>query len=203
MTICALGAKEMQDPVLRGKAGKACSNSRARIVDDAGLELPVGTVGNIEVQGPIVMKAYLDEPGLTDATLRDNWLRTGDLGSLDETGCLTLSGRASEVIITGGFNVYPAEIENVLAKAPGVRECCVYGVDDSYWGERIEAVVVPDPGSNASNADILGFVKEELGSIRTPKALHVVDVLPRNAVGKVVRLEMPGFVESFREQDDG
>jgi acyl-CoA synthetase (AMP-forming)/AMP-acid ligase II len=203
MTICALGAKEMQDPVLRGKAGKACSNSRVRIVDDAGLELPVGTVGNIEVQGPIVMKAYLHEPGLTDATLRDNWLRTGDLGSLDETGCLTLSGRASEVIITGGFNVYPAEIENVLAKAPGVRECCVYGVDDSYWGERIEAVVVPDPGSNASNADILGFVKEELGSIRTPKALHVVDALPRNAVGKVVRLDMPGFVESFREQDDG
>ena len=148
------------------------------------------------------MQGYLDDPGLTDATFRDGWLKTGDLGSLDEAGCLTLSGRASEVIITGGFNVYPAEVENVLAKAPGVRECCVYSVEDSYWGERIEAVIVADDGGKASRSEVLGFVKEELGSIRTPKALHRVDALPRNAVGKVVRRDMPGFIQSLQEQDD-
>ena len=202
MSICALGVQEMQDPVLRGKAGKACSNSCVRIVDAAGVEVAAGTVGNIEVEGPIVMQAYLDEPDLTDATLRDGWLRTGDLGSLDESGYLTLSGRASEVIITGGFNVYPAEIENVLARAPGVQECCVYGVDDSYWGERIEAVIVTVAGCDQSERGILEFVKNELGAVRTPKALYVVDALPRNAVGKVVRRDMPGLVESLREQDD-
>lgn len=202
MSICALGVQEMQDPVLRGKAGKACSNSCVRIVDVAGVEVAAGTVGNIEVKGPIVMQAYLDEPDLTDATLCDGWLRTGDLGSLDGSGYLTLSGRASEVIITGGFNVYPAEIENVLAKAPGVQECCVYGVDDSYWGERIEAVIVAVAGSNQSERNILEFVKNELGAVRTPKALYVVDALPRNAVGKVVRRDMPGLVESMREQND-
>ena len=202
MSICALGVQEMQDPVLRGKAGKVCSNSRVRIVDAGGVEVAAGTVGSIEVKGPIVMQAYLDEPDLTDATLRDGWLRTGDLGSLDGSGYLTLSGRAGDVIITGGFNVYPAEIENVLAGAPGVQECCVYGVDDSYWGERIEAVIVAVAGSNQSERDILEFVKNELGPVRTPKALHSVDALPRNAVGKVVRRDMPGLVESLREQDD-
>ena len=202
MSSCALGTEEMQDPFLRGKAGKACNNSCVRIVDAAGVEVAAGTVGNIEVKGPIVMQAYLDEPDLTDVTLRDGWLRTGDLGSLDGSGYLTLSGRASEVIITGGFNVYPAEIENVLARAPGVQECCVYGVDDSYWGERIEAVIVAVAGSNQSERDILELVKNELGPVRTPKTLYVVDALPRNAVGKVVRRDMPGLVESLREQDD-
>jgi acyl-CoA synthetase (AMP-forming)/AMP-acid ligase II len=167
-----------------------------------GTKAPAGTVGNIEVKGPIVMQAYLDEPEMTAATIRDAWLRTGDLGFLDDSGNLTLSGRASEVIITGGFNVYPAEIENVLARVPGVRECCVYSTDDPYWGERIEAVIVSDPGSETTKGDILAFVKQELGPVRTPKAIHVVDALPRNAVGKVVRRDMPGLVELLREKDD-
>jgi acyl-CoA synthetase (AMP-forming)/AMP-acid ligase II len=202
MTICAVGADEMQDPALRGTAGKPCKNSEVRVVDDSDTDAPPGTVGNIEVKGPIVMQAYLDEPEMTAATIHDGWLCTGDLGSLDESGNLMLSGRASEVIITGGFNVYPAEIENVLARAPGVRECCVYSTDDPYWGERIEAVVVSDPGSETTEADTLAFVKQELGPVRTPKVLHKVDALPRNAVGKVVRRDMPGLVKLLREQDD-
>jgi acyl-CoA synthetase (AMP-forming)/AMP-acid ligase II len=175
LTICAVGADEMQDPASRGTAGKPCKTSEVRIVDEMGTKAPAGTVGNIEVKGPIV------------------------------SGNLTLSGRASEVIITGGFNVYPAEIENVLARVPGVRECCVYSTDDPYWGERIEAVIVSDPGSETTKGDILAFVKQELGPVRTPKAIHVVDALPRmprNAVGKVVRRDMPGLVELLREKDD-
>jgi len=192
----------MQDPALRGTAGKSCQNSQVRVVDEMYTEVPAGTPGHIEVKGPIVMREYLDEPEMTTATIHDGWLRTGDLGSLDESGNLTLAGRASEVIITGGFNVYPAEIENVLAKAPGVQECCVYGVDDSYWGERIEAVIASDAGSETTEAKILDFVKKELGPVRTPKAVHRVDALPKNAVGKIVRRDMPGLVESLREQDD-
>jgi acyl-CoA synthetase (AMP-forming)/AMP-acid ligase II len=202
LTICAVGADEMQYPASRGTAGKPCKTSEVRIVDEMGTKAPAGTVGNIEVKGPIVMQAYLDEPEMTAATIRDGWLRTGDLGFLDDSGNLTLSGRASEVIITGGFNVYPAEIENVLARVPGVRECCVYSTDDPYWGERIEAVIVSDPGSETTKGDILAFVKQELGPVRTPKAIHVVDALPRNAVGKVVRRDMPGLVELLREKDD-
>lgn len=202
VTISALGTEEMRDPCLQGTAGKACNNSRVRIVDDMGVELPAGSIGNIETKGPIVMQGYLDEPDLTDATVRDGWLHTGDLGFLNESGYLTLSGRASEVIITGGFNVYPAEIENVIARATGVRECCVYSVEDRYWGERIEAVVVRDSNSADSESDILDIVRQELGAVRTPKALHSVDALPRNAVGKVVRRDMPGFIRSLREKSD-
>lgn len=202
MTICAVGVDEMQDPALRGTAGKPCKNTDVRVVDERDNEAPAGTVGNIEVKGPIVMQAYLDEPEMTAATIHDGWLRTGDLGFIDESRHLTLSGRASEVIITGGFNVYPVEIENVLASVPGVRECCVYSTDDPYWGERIEAVIVPDSGSETTEADILAFVKQELGPVRTPKAIHIVDALPRNAVGKIVRRDMPGLVELLREKDD-
>jgi acyl-CoA synthetase (AMP-forming)/AMP-acid ligase II len=202
ITICALNADEMQDPALRGTAGRACRNSEVRVVDETGAEVPAGTIGHIEAKGPIVMREYLDEPGMTAATIHDGWLRTGDLGSLDGTGNLTLAGRASEVIITGGFNVYPAEIESVLARAPGIRECCVYGTDDPYWGERIEAVIVSVAGSEMTEAEILAFVKKELGPVRTPKALHSVDALPRNAVGKVLRRDMPHLVQSLREQND-
>jgi acyl-CoA synthetase (AMP-forming)/AMP-acid ligase II len=202
LTICALGVDEMQDPALRGTAGRACRNSEVRIVDEADVEVPAGTVGHIEVRGPIVMRGYLDEPGMTAATIHDGWLRTGDLGSLNALGNLTLSGRASEVIITGGFNVYPAEIENVLASAPGVRECCVYGVDDPYWGERIEAVIVAVAGTETNNDEVLAFAKKELGPVRTPKALHTMDALPRNAVGKVVRRDVREHMQTLREVSD-
>lgn len=196
MTICALGADEMQDAALRGTAGRPCRNSQVRVVDEEDAEVAAGITGHIEVAGPIVMKAYLDEPELTAATMHDGWLRTGDMGFLDRSGNLTLSGRASEVIISGGFNVYPAEIENVLARAPGVQECCVYSTEDSYWGERIEAAVVADASCEISPVQILNFVRDELGPVRTPKALHRVDALPRNAVGKVVRRDIASLVGS-------
>jgi len=198
LTICALDTTDMQDPNLRGRAGKACANSRVRVVDERGIELATGEVGHIETKGPIVMQGYLDEPELTAATIRDGWLGTGDLGALDAEGYLTLSGRSSEVIITGGFNVYPAEIENVLATVPGVRECCVFGVPDEYWGERIEAVLVA--GETLDESQLIAVVKRELGSVRTPKALHVVDALPRNAVGKVVRRDMIELLAHKREE---
>lgn len=188
VTICGLGTEDMRDPALRGSVGKPCVNSRVRVVDDAGHEVGSGTVGNIETKGPIVMQGYLDDPELTEAAIHDGWLATGDLGSVDAAGYLTLAGRVSEVIITGGFNVYPAEIENAVATIPGVRECCVFGIPDDYWGERVEIAVVGD--GDITDASILQTVREKLGAVRTPKAVHFVDELPRNAVGKVVRRDL-------------
>ena len=140
------------------------------------------------------MRGYLDDAELTDAAFHDGWLRTGDLGFLDDEGYLTLAGRAGEVIISGGFNVYPAEVENVLATLPGMRECCVFAVEDDYWGERIEAAVVIESGANLSETEVIEVARRKLGSVRAPKAVHFVDALPRNAVGKVVRRDLPGLV---------
>jgi acyl-CoA synthetase (AMP-forming)/AMP-acid ligase II len=148
----------------------------------------------VETQGPIVMRGYLDDPELTAAAVKDGWLRNGDLGSLDNNGYLTLAARASEVIISGGFNVYPAEVESVIVQVPGIRECCVFAVDDDYWGERIEAAAVARAGVSVSEVDIIEFVRRELGPVRTPKAVHFVEALPRNAVGKVVRRQICEFV---------
>ncbi len=188
VTICGLGTEDMRDPKLRGTVGKVCVNSHVRVVDEGGVEVTAGTIGRIEAKGPIVMQGYLDEPEMTKATIRDGWLATGDLGSLDAEGYLALAGRISDVIITGGFNVYPAEIENVLATVPGVRECCVFGIPDDYWGERIEVAVVAN--GHTDEKSVIEIVKQELGSVRTPKAVHFVDDLPRNAVGKVVRRDL-------------
>lgn len=203
VTISALGPAEMMQPRLRSTVGRACHNSRIRIVDDRGLNVPAGAVGQLEAKGPIVMQAYLDNPELTAATLSAGWLRTGDLASIDEAGYVTLAGRANELIISGGFNVHPAEIENALAGMEGIRESCVFSVADDYWGERIEAMIVTRPDARLGKEEILQHVKQELGAVRTPKALYFVAELPRNAVGKVVRRDMPALVATMQEDQHG
>jgi len=201
LTIAGLGTDDMQLAERRGSVGQPCVNSRVRIVDENGVEVGAGTIGRVEARGPIVMQGYLDEARLTDAAIRDGWLSTGDLGSVDAEGYLTLAGRSHDVIITGGFNVYPAEIEHVLARIPGIRECCVYGVPDDYWGERIEAAVVAPSGID--DTTIAAIVRRALGPVRTPKAMHRVDELPVNAVGKVVRRDVARWLANRQRQASG
>ena len=201
MTITALSPVEMQNAELRGTVGKACGSSEIRIVSDNDVVVSPGEIGHVEVRGPIVTPGYLDDDELTAATIRAGWLRTGDTGCVNSNGYLTLTGRSSELIISGGYNIYPAEIENVLVEAPGVAECCVFGTADLYWGERVDAAVTLRHGCDVDRAAIVAFVKQKLGSIRTPKKLYVVDALPRNAVGKVVRRDMPDFVMSLSDKD--
>lgn len=198
MMITALTAEEMQDVALCGTVGRSCRNTQIRIVNEENGVLPVGTAGSIEVSGPIVMPGYLNNPLSTAATIREGWLRTGDLGYIDASGYLTIVGRASDLIITGGFNVYPTEVENILAEAPGVSECCVFGVEDPYWGERIDAVIVLSSVAVEDKDKIVAFVRERLGAIRTPKNLYVTQAIPRNGVGKVVRRDMPDFIKSLQ-----
>lgn len=180
MAITAMTAAEMQPGIRLQSAGRPCPSTQVRIKDPG----PDGT-GAIQARGPLVATRYLTgEPFPLD----EGWLDTGDRGFLDDEGFLHIRGRSHEMIITGGFNIYPAEIERVLAGLGGVREVCVFGVADDYWGERIEAAIVADP--HVSDTALGDAVRAAIGAVAVPKAWHRTDALPRNAVGKVVRREV-------------
>ena len=172
--ITAMRAPEMMRDENLASVGRASSVARVEIMDDAGELLPSGAVGEIVVQGPLVMSGYLDRPELTAETIVDGWLHTGDLGYIDERGYVFIRGRLREVINTGGFKVFPGDVEAVLARHPAVAECCVFGVDDPKWGEAIHAAVILAPGALVDADELIAFVKAELDSVKAPKAIHFV-----------------------------
>jgi acyl-CoA synthetase (AMP-forming)/AMP-acid ligase II len=145
-----------------------------------------GEVGEVLLRGPTVMSHYLDDPVATaDAFDPDGWLRTGDLGVLDERGVLRIVGRSKDMFIVGGFNAYPAEIENLLVRHPAVREAAVVGVPDERLGEVGIAFVVAAPDSDVTGPDIADWARGEMANYKAPRAVELVDELPRNATGKV------------------
>jgi len=161
-----------------------------RVVDDDGVELPAGQVGGVEVRGPGVFGGYWRRPEATAAAFTpDGWFRTGDVGSLDDEGRLALAGRAGDLIISGGFNVYPAEVELAVGRAPGVDESAVVGVPDPDLGEVVVAVVVARPGASVDESAVLASC-EDLARFKRPRRVVVVDRLPRNAMGKVRKDEL-------------
>lgn len=190
MTITAMSAEDMQNPSLQSSVGKACPYSEVAILDQAGNALATGETGEIAARGAIVMPHYFEAPDKTREAFSNDWLLTGDLGYLDENGYLFLQGRSKELIISGGFNVYPAEVENALMQLPEIKECSVFGVTDNYWGERVEAAICLKPDSTLNSDAIRAKLKPLLGDIKTPKTIHIIDALPRNPVGKVVRREV-------------
>jgi malonyl-CoA/methylmalonyl-CoA synthetase len=158
-----------------------------RVVDDQGEPLPAGEIGQLQVQGPNVFKGYwrMPEKNAEEFTA-DGWFRTGDVGRFDEGGYLSIVGRSKDLIITGGYNVYPAEIETLLNELPGVAESAVVGVPHPDFGEAVVAVVVARPGAPApAAADLIAAVKGRIANFKVPKRLFVVPDLPRNAMGKV------------------
>jgi fatty-acyl-CoA synthase len=163
-----------------------------RIVDDAMNEMPVGQPGECVVRGASVMSGYLDDPGANEDVFKDGWLHTGDLLRREPDGSLTYVDRKRYLIKTGGENVYPAEVEAVLARHPAVQEACVFGVPDSYWGETIKAVVVLRRGHEATAQDIVGWCRERLSGYKRPRFLEFVaaERLPRSATGKLQRHEL-------------
>lgn len=185
--ITAVRARDFADDRNLESVGPASPVAEIAIVGPDGTRVPRGSIGEVVVRGDLVMSGYLGRPDLTAETLVDGWLRTGDLGLLDERGWLYLKGRSREVIISGGFNVFPADVEAVLARHPAVRECCVFGAPDAKWGEAVHAAVVRHEGATDLEAGLIAHVKAELDSVKAPKRVHFVDALPRNAVGKVVR----------------
>ncbi len=162
-----------------------------RIVDGQGVEVPAGEAGEILLRGGSIMSHYLDDPEATAATLsEDGWLSTGDLGIVDEKGCLRIVGRAKDMFIVGGFNAYPAEIENLLLRHPDIEQVAVIGIPDVRLGEVGMAFVVLRPGSDATPAAIIEWSREQMANYKAPRRVEVIDALPLNATGKVVKDEL-------------
>ncbi|MEU6191949.1 AMP-binding protein [Nocardia sp. NPDC047038] len=193
MTICALRKEQHvhSDPqTLDGRlssVGTPHAVVSVRVVDEAGRPLATGQTGEIEVCGPTVMVGYWNDPQSTERVLRDGWLRTGDLGSFDDAGYLILRGRSKDVIITGGSNVYPREVEDVLLRHPGVDEAAVVGLPDDEWGEVVVAVVTATEGSVLEPAELDSHCLEELARFKRPRRYVLRSDLPKNAYGKVLK----------------
>lgn len=189
-----LRAADLADEVNLTAAGYPGLGTRIGIMDTGGKLLGRGEVGEIVVQGDLVMSGYLDNPEATATTIIDGWLHTGDLGLVDGRGVLYVKGRLREVIISGGFNIYPSDVESALGKHPAVHECAVFGVDDPKWGEAVHAAVELNPEHSVSESELIGHVKALLDSVKAPKRIHFVEQLPRSPVGKVLRREAKAMV---------
>ena len=141
--------------------------------------------GEIVIRGPTVASGYYQDPEETAAIRRNDWHLTGDIGYLDDEGFLYICDRKKDMIITGGFNVYSVEVERVIAEFPGIKQAAVVGLPDEKWGELVTAAVITDPSIPLSEAALLAYIKEHLGSVKTPKRLEIVDHLPLTPLGKV------------------
>jgi long-chain acyl-CoA synthetase len=179
-------------PHLLRSCGKPYPWVELRIVDaSTGEDKPVGEVGELWTRSPQNMAGYWNNPqATTDAITPDGWFKTGDAGFFDEDGFIFLHDRVKDMIVTGGENVYPAEVENVLMKHPDVADVAVIGVPDETWGEAVKAVVVRAQGSEIGEADLIAFSREHLAGFKLPKSVDFTDALPRNPSGKLLKREI-------------
>lgn len=175
------------DPLNRGSVGRCTWLSDMGIMSPQGELLPEGEVGEVVVRGHLVMNGYWRLPEKTAETIVDGWLHTGDVGLIDARGYLFLKDRIRDVIITGGFNIYPTDVENVLSQHHAVYECAVFGMPDEKWGEAVHAAVQLHPGVTCEPEALIGHIKTQLGSVHAPKKIHFMEQLPRSSVGKVLK----------------
>jgi long-chain acyl-CoA synthetase len=168
-------------------AGRPCLNVEVKVVDDNDKELPRGEVGEVIVRGYHMMKGYWNLPEATAEVMRNGWIHTGDMGYLDPEGYLFLVDRKRDVIISGAFNIYPKELEDVIAAHPNVKEAAVIGVPDEKWGEAVKAVVVPKAGETVTEQEIIDYCRDHMAGFKKPKSVDVVSELPRNPYGKVLK----------------
>ncbi len=172
-------------------AGKALPGVEIRIVDGDGNPLPTGEVGEVVTRSSNNMLGYWNLPDATARTLSaDGWIHTGDAGYLDEDGYLYIHDRMKDMIITGGENVYPAEVESAIFGHPAVQEVAAIGIPDEKWGETVKAVVVAKPGASVEEADIIAWARERIAPFKAPRSVDVIDALPRNASGKILRKDL-------------
>ncbi|TNM36657.1 long-chain-fatty-acid--CoA ligase [Nocardioides albidus] len=173
-------------------AGRPIPECEVRVVDPATLaEVATGEEGEIWLRTPQLMKGYLGKPEATaEVITEDGWFRTGDVGHVDEEGYVFVSDRIKDMIITGGENVYSPEVERVLSEHPDVLEVAVIGVPDATWGESVKAVVALKDGSDASEAELVGWTRERLAHFKAPRSVDIVDALPRNPTGKILKREL-------------
>ncbi len=195
ITISGMNAAEharllaANDPRI-GSAGTIRTDVEVRCVDADDRPLPPGETGEIVVRGQVVMQGYWNNPEATAETLRGGWLHTGDIGMLDRDGYLFLLDRAKDMIISGGNNVYPREVEEVIVQHPAVATVVVFGIPHPYWGEAVHALVVLEPGARATSEEIVSYCGQNLAGYKKPKSVEFTDALPVSGYGKVMRREI-------------
>ncbi len=167
--------------------GRALPFVEIRVVDDQDRDVPVGEVGEAIYRGPAIMKEYYNNPEATAAAFRNGWFHSGDFVRQDEEGFLYVVDRKADMIVSGGENIYPAEVEEVLYKHPKILEAAVIGVHDEQWGESVKAVVVTKPGQTLTEEEVIEFCKEHLSSYKKPRSVDFIDALPRNPAMKVLK----------------
>jgi acyl-CoA synthetase (AMP-forming)/AMP-acid ligase II len=178
------------NPALHRSAGRAAPHVEVRVVDPNDNEVARGEVGEVVVRGDNVMLGYWNRPDDTAAAVRDGWMHTGDGGRMDENGYIFIVDRIKDMIITGGENVYSAEVENALASHPAVAACAVIGIPDPDWGERVHAVVVLLPGQQASVDEIRTHCKTLIAGYKAPRSVDFVDAMPMSGAGKILKREL-------------
>ena len=189
-------------PRKMASAGRTCPGAEIKIVDKAGKELPTGQVGEVIARGPQIMKGYFKKPKATEQKIKDGWYYTGDLGRFDEDGYIYILGRADDMIISGGMNVYPSELENVLIAHEKVAEAAVVGMPDANRGQALKAVVIPKIGEEISKRELMKFCRERLASFKLPKVIEFRDSLPRSRTGKVAKRELKAVEEGLKKYWD-
>jgi long-chain acyl-CoA synthetase len=173
-----------------GTVGPLIPGFRAQVRDAAGLEVAQGQEGNLWLQGPSVTPGYFRSPELTAKRFKDGWFDTGDMVRIDEEGYITIVSRVSDIIIVGGFNVYPQEVEGMLQEHPAVREAAVVGVPNPALGEVVKAYVVPQAGTRTTPRDLVSFCRERLSHYKVPRMVEFVEELPKSSIGKVLNREL-------------
>ncbi len=183
---------EAHDPALRKlrSCGAGWPGVEVKIVDADGSETPRGAVGEIVIRGPVVMKGYWMKPEETAASVRNGWMRTGDAAYMDEDGYVFIYDRVKDMIVTGGENVYPAEVENALFGHPAIADAAVIGVPDETWGEAVRAIVVAKPGAPHDAGDIIAWTRARIAHYKAPKSVDFVDAIPRSITGKILRRQL-------------
>jgi acyl-CoA synthetase (AMP-forming)/AMP-acid ligase II len=185
-----LRAKTAMGEHLLGSCGRPMREREVRIVDDDERSVSFGSVGEIEVKSPGLMSGYLNDEVKTRQTVHGGWLKTGDMGYFDGEGFLYIVDRRNDMIVTGGENVFPTEVEGVLYEDPAIQEAAVFGIPDAKWVEAVVAAVVLKPSSQASSEQILKRLKDKVASYKCPKEIYIVEQLPKSAVGKVLRKDL-------------
>ena len=173
-----------------GSIGTPIEGVSMKIVDDDGAEVPAGEVGEIVIQGPNVMKGYWNRPEETAETLVDGWLHTGDMGRVDDDGYFFIVDRKKELIIRGGYNVYPREVEEVIYEHPDVREAAVLGVPDDEYGEEVAAAISLVDGATVDAAQLRAWIRERVAAYKYPRTVWIVDDLPKGPTGKILKREI-------------
>ena len=179
------------DLSILGSCGKASPDIEIAVLSESGDPLPPGSKGEVAIKGRLLMNKYFNNVEATKSIRINGWQLTGDMGIFDEEGYLSLVDRKGDMIITGGFNVYPGEIEQLIWGIPAIKDCAVIGIPHEKWGEQVTAIIeLKDNNKAPEESEVINLCKKQLGSVKAPKKVIIIDELPRSPVGKVLKKDL-------------